>query len=111
MLDLAWLEADITIRQDDGRAKAAQAIEHLKRGWEQPVGERIIHEEGGHGQQLYLARVFDPVALERSDIVAIAQLCEQILQDFPIALAGGEAKGALEMVLQVLLDPVIVEQR
>jgi hypothetical protein len=34
-------------------------------------------------------RVFDPVALEGSEIVAITQLREQILQDPPIALSGG----------------------
>jgi hypothetical protein len=33
------------------------------------------------------------------------------IQDPPIALAGGEAKGAFEMVLQILLDRVVVEQR
>ena len=38
-------------------------------------------------------------------------LREQILLDAPIALARREAKGALEMVLQVLLDLVVVEQR
>jgi hypothetical protein len=41
----------------------------------------------------------------------IAELGEQILQDPPIALAGGEAKRAFEMVLQILLDRVVVEQR
>src|SRR6266851_883248 len=111
MLDLAWLEDDIAIRQDDGRAKAVQPPQDLKGGRIQLVGERVIHEEGGHRQQLHLARVFDAIALEGSDIVAIAELHEQILQNPPIALAGGEAKGALEMVLQVLLDPVIMEQR
>jgi len=47
--------------------------------------------------------------VDGSDIVAIAELREQILQNPPIALAGGEAKSALEMVLQVLLDSVVVE--
>ena len=77
----------------------------------QPVGERVVHEEGGHRQQLDLARVLDAVALEGAEIVAIAQLREQILQDPPIAIARGDAIGPLEMVLQVLLDAVVVEQR
>src|SRR5262249_6083734 len=71
---------------------------------------RVVHEEGGHRQQLHLARMFDAEALEGADIVAIAQLGEQILQDSPIAGAGSDPIGPIEMVLQVLLDPVIVEQ-
>src|SRR5262249_33436468 len=62
-------------------------------------------------QKLYIARVLSAVSLESADIVAIAQLGEQILKDPPIALAGGGAKGALEMVLKVLLYRVVVEQR
>ena len=55
--------------------------------------------------------MFDAVALEGSDIVAIAEFREQIVQDSPIAIAGGASIGPLEMVLQVLLDSVVVEQR
>src|SRR5258705_12279135 len=97
MLDFAWLEDDVAIRQDHGRAKAAQSVQHLEGSREQSAGERVVHEEGGHRQQFHLARVFDPVALKGPDIVAITQLREQIFQNSPIALAGGEAKGVLEM--------------
>ena len=55
--------------------------------------------------------MFATITLEGPEIVAIAELDEQILQDPPIALAGGEAKGAFEMVLQILLDRVVVDQR
>jgi hypothetical protein len=49
--------------------------------------------------------------LKGADVVAIAQLREQILQNPPIAFASRETIGALEMVFQILLDPVIVDQR
>jgi hypothetical protein len=54
--------------------------------------------------------VLGPVALESAEIVAITQLREQILQDPPIPVAGGDSEGALEVILKVLLDRVIVEQ-
>src|ERR1700720_153821 len=54
--------------------------------------------------------MFSPVALQRSKIVAITQLREQILEDSPIANAGGATIGAAQMIFQVLLDPVVVEQ-
>src|SRR5579884_4152232 len=110
-LDLARLEDDVAVRQDNGRTAVAQPLQHLEGAREQPVGERIIDQERGHRQQLDLARMFDPVTLEGSDIVAIAQLREQILEDPPVALAGGAAKDALQMVLQILLYPIVVEQR
>ena len=56
-------------------------------------------------------RILDAVALEGSDIVAITQLREEVLQDCPIALAAGDTKETLKMVLKVLLNPVVVEQR
>src|SRR4029077_15438542 len=54
--------------------------------------------------------MFSPVALQRSKIIAITQLREQVLQDSPVALTGGTAIGVLKMLLEVLLDPVVVEQ-
>jgi hypothetical protein len=38
--------------------------------------------------------MFHPVALQRSDIVAITELGEEVLEDPPVALARGTAKAA-----------------
>ena len=50
-------------------------------------------------------------ALQGSEIVAVAEFGEQILQDLPIAIAGVASVGAFEMILQILLYAVVVEQR
>src|SRR5215475_9893311 len=55
--------------------------------------------------------MFHAIALEGPEIVAIPELHEQVLQDSPITLAGGEAKGTLKMILQVLLNLIVIEQR
>src|SRR4029077_8082407 len=55
--------------------------------------------------------MFDTVALERSDVIAITEFSEQIVENSPVAIASGAAKDPLDMVLQVLLDCVVVEQR
>jgi hypothetical protein len=55
--------------------------------------------------------MFDTVALERSDVIAITEFSEQIVENSPVAIARGPAKDPLDMVLQVLLDCVVVEQR
>jgi hypothetical protein len=111
MLDLARLKDNIAVRQDHRRAQAAQSLQHLQRLRIEAFGERVIHEEGGHRQQLDVAWMFDAEALKRPDIVAIAQLRHQTLKDRPIALAGSETIGLLKMVLQILLDSIIVDQR
>ena len=55
--------------------------------------------------------MFDTVALESSDVIAIAEFSEQIVENSPVAIASGAAKDPLDMVLQVLLDCVVVKQR
>ena len=49
----------------------------------------IIDQKGRHGQRLDLTRMFEPVALQRSKIIATAEFREQVLKDFPVAFAGG----------------------
>jgi hypothetical protein len=109
VLDFAGLKDDVPVRQDD--RGTAQASQQLEGPWEQPIGERVVHEEGGHGQQLHLARVLDPEALESADVVSVAKLGKKVFENTPIALARGDAEAALEMILQVPLDPVVVKQR
>src|SRR5271167_384593 len=55
--------------------------------------------------------MFETVALESSDVIAIAEFSEQIVENSPVAIASGTAKDPLDMVLQVLLDCVVVKQR
>jgi hypothetical protein len=54
--------------------------------------------------------MFSTVTLERTNIVAAPEFREQILQDIPIATQGCQAKGLFKVLLQVPLDPVVVEQ-
>src|SRR6185437_10110052 len=51
------------------------------------------------------------VALKRPEIIAIAERVEQLHEDPPIPLARGDAEVELEVILQILLDPIVVEQR
>ena len=55
--------------------------------------------------------MLDAKALQRSQIVAIAEFPKKVLQDSPIAIAGVTSVGAFEMVFQILLYAVVVEQR
>src|SRR5471030_711597 len=92
VLDLARLEDDIAVGQDDGLAEAAQPLEHREGSREQAVGEGVIHEKGGHGEQLDLARTLDAKTLEGADVIPIPQLGEEILKDGPVTIARGDAE-------------------
>src|SRR4029453_4495454 len=98
MLDLAGLKDDIAVRQDNSAAKAGKTLQQVEGAWKQPIGEGGVHEKSRHGQKLTIAGVLGRVA----------RLRDQILQDPPITLASGNAKGTLEMVFEVLLDRVVV---
>jgi hypothetical protein len=50
------------------RARTSRAL------GEQPVRERIVDEERRHCQHVRIARVLDPIALKRAQVVSIAQL-------------------------------------
>jgi hypothetical protein len=55
--------------------------------------------------------VFNPVTLERSKVITVSQFVEEVLQDIPVTNPGGQPILALEVVLQILLNPIVVEQR
>src|SRR5262245_29902888 len=55
--------------------------------------------------------MLETVALESSDVVAVAELVEQVLEYLPIAHARGGAVDLFKMFLEVLLDGVVVDQR
>src|SRR5262245_29575987 len=58
-----------------------------------------------------ILRMLDPVALQGAEIVPIAQLGEQLLEDRPVTLAAGNSEFAIEVAFDVVLDAVVVEQR
>ena len=57
-----------------------------------------------------IARVFDPVALQRAQIVGIAQLGSQLFEYGPIALLPLMADLQLQVTFQIRRHPIVVEQ-
>ena len=55
-------------------------------------------------------RVLDPVALQRAEVIAVAQLRKQLLEDRPVPLPAGDSELTVEVLLKVVLDAVVVEQ-
>ena len=60
---------------------------------------------------MYVLRVLDPIALQGAEVVAVAQIGEELLEDRPVAVAAGRPELAFEMASEIGLDAVVVEQR
>ena len=59
---------------------------------------------------MHVLRVFDPVTLQRAEIVAIAEFAEQIFQDRPVAITAGGAVIVSQMGFDIRLQRVVIEQ-
>ncbi len=55
--------------------------------------------------------IFDAIALQRAEIIRIAEFLAQLLEDRPIAVMGVFAIFPLQIIAEVLGDAVIVDQR
>ena len=73
-LDLARLEDDVAVREDHRRAPGARMLDDVERLGKEPVGEGIVDEELRDGEHVRVARMLDAVALERAEVVGVAQL-------------------------------------
>ncbi|NNG47860.1 MAG: hypothetical protein HKM86_12225 [Deltaproteobacteria bacterium] len=58
-----------------------------------------------------VSRVFDPVALEGAQVVGVAQLHAELLEDCPVPLLALVADLLCEVTLEIAGYPVIVQQR
>src|SRR5262245_8677606 len=58
-----------------------------------------------------ILRVLDPIALQRAEIITVAQFAKQLLEDGPIPLAASNSELTIEVAFDVVLNAVVVEQR
>ena len=56
-------------------------------------------------------RSWSSQALERAEIIGVAQFAAQLFENLPVARAGALAVGALKLLSQVVLKPVVIEKR
>jgi hypothetical protein len=58
-----------------------------------------------------ILRVFDPITLQSAEIITVAQISEELLEDSPVSIPASRAKLTLKVTLEVILNPIIVEKR
>ena len=110
-LDLARLEHHVAVAEDHGRPPCGQPLDDVERAWIEAVRERVVQQERREHEHVGIARVLDPVALQRAQVVGVAELGAQRLEDRPVALLQHGPDRAREVTLEIGGDPIVVEQR
>src|SRR5262249_5631210 len=113
-LHLAWLKHHVAIRKNYRLTEAVQMGDDFERVRVQPLREWIVDQERGHQQQprivATLTLLLRSIALQRSEVVGVAELAAQLLEDLPIAITARLTELALQMVAQIILHAIVVEQ-
>jgi len=110
-LDLARLEDDVAVGEDDRWAPLGEVIDRVERPREEPVRERVIHEERGQAEHVGIARVLDAVALECPKVVGVAELGTERFENRPVPFLTIRSDLVGEVALEIGRDAVVVEQR
>ena len=110
-LDLAGLEDYVPVGEEDDRSPLPEVLDHVERGGEEAVGERVVGEEERDLQEVHVVRALHPVPLEGAQVVRIAQLRTQDLEDLPVPLLPVGADLALQVPSEIEDDPIVVEER
>jgi hypothetical protein len=114
-LELARLEDDVAVGQDHGRAVTAELRDDVQCARVEPLCERIVDQKARHRQQPVRARAarldVGAVALQRAEVVGIAELAAQALELDPVAVGARRTELAHQVLAQVGDDAVVVEQR
>src|SRR2546425_6042977 len=83
----------------------------VERAGIQPAGKRIVDQKRRHEQQARVARISEPVALQRAQVIRVAQLGAQLFEDCPVPIPARRSELEGKMFPEVVLDEVVVEQR
>src|SRR6266540_2716417 len=85
-------------------------LEYVERIWKQAIGKRIVHQDVRNCEEMRIARVLSPVALQGASIVGVAEFSAQLLENHPVALLPLMPDLARQMALQVGGDAIVVEE-
>jgi len=53
--------------------------------------------------------MLDPKTLQSAELIAIAEISEELFEDRPVPVAAGSAEFTFKVALQVVLDMVVVD--
>src|SRR5205823_198511 len=98
--DFARLEDDVAVGEDGDAAAPRGALNRVERAGEHAIRERVVQQEERGLEQPRVARVLDAVPLQRAEVVGVAELSAQLLEDLPVALGPRLAERLDQMTFQ-----------
>ena len=110
-LDLARLKDDVAVGEERGPPAPPERAQRVQRAGIDPAREGIVQEEQRDLQDVHLARTLGAVTLQGAEIIRIAKLVAQLLEDLPVAPIAVRPERLDQMTPQVRDHRVVVEQR
>jgi hypothetical protein len=109
--DFARLEDHVTVGKNHRLPPGAKLLQNVQRARVQAIGERIVHQVIGGGEEVPLVGVLHAKTLESAQVIPIAQFLEEFLLNRPEPVATLRAEFTLDMALEIILDAIVVQQR
>src|ERR1700744_5779704 len=100
-LYLARLKHDVTVGEDDRLTETTAARQSREGARIEAACERIIQQEEPDFRELRVGEVLETIALQRPQIVGIAELLSQLLENLPVTILARKADLALEVCAEV----------
>ena len=107
---LVRLKDHVAIRENYRLTELFDIIHRVEGIRKEPVGKGILEQEMRDGEQVGIAGILCPVALQGAEIIGIAELGAELLEECPVSLLPLMADLFLQMVLKVSGDTVVIEQ-
>jgi hypothetical protein len=108
--DFSWLEHHVPIRQDDRLSPLFHLFHRIERIRKQSIRKWIVHQKMRDRQYLWIAWMLDPKALERPQVVGVAEFRSQPLEDRPVVFLPFVPHRLFKMALKIGRHPIVVEE-
>src|SRR5438093_13490213 len=86
-------------------------LHDIERIGEQAIRKGVIYKEVRDSEEMRIVRILDPIALQGAQIIDVAELRPQLLQDCPVALLPPVSDLPIYMTLQIGSDSMVIKQR
>src|SRR5438445_12664546 len=86
-------------------------LHNIERIGEQAIRKGVIYEEVRDSEEMRIVRILDPIALKGAQIIDIAELRTQLLQDSPVELLPLVPDLVILMTLKIGSVRIVNKQR
>ena len=104
------MENDVAIGKQADAAPSLDVLDRIEGVGIETVCEGVIDEEMGDGEEPQFVGMFSAVALQRAEVISIAEPRAMVFEDCPIAFRALRAYFLDKVVFEIGSDAIVVEQ-